>query len=241
VEDVYNCTARIVQDVRKLFDIRQEELAKLLGITQPTISKIENATLLPDLTIWLGFAQHFKVLDPYCCQYGKVELASIPSISQIRSKGWASSPWKNVGRSSYKTTARPLAPIMDFLLRHSAEDFKDLCDDYNVGSYVTTVLNLPVPENFVRDLFRLQQQVAPKLSLKDFNLHSSELGLVKHLFSSDLALNEFRRIIFQHKDLFFADLIATDPTKKTCSEINGLDNYAKSYPALVRNSFVANL
>jgi len=245
MEDINRNTARVIEDVRKYHGVRQAELAKLMGITQPTISKIENGVLLPDLTVWLNFVRHFKLLDPYCCYYGKAELAELPSISQLKLKAWKDGPWTLAkDQQQFVVTVRPLLPVIDFLRKFAEDDFSDLCETYEVKAHIFSILNLPLPWVFVKDLFQLLHHTAPSFSLDAHKLPHTELGVAKQMFAQNRSLEDFKRVITENRDLFFAELHSDARTKKSAVIpqdtpkfiVNSLDSYMKRYPAYVRDS-----
>jgi DNA-binding XRE family transcriptional regulator len=58
-----DCSALVFRSARKAAGYTQQELAKLLGIQQGTISKIEDGKLFPDLFTWFHFADILKIAE----------------------------------------------------------------------------------------------------------------------------------------------------------------------------------
>ena len=56
-------SALVFRSARKAAGYTQQDLAKLLGIQQGTVSKIEDGKLFPDLFTWLHFAEILKIAE----------------------------------------------------------------------------------------------------------------------------------------------------------------------------------
>lgn len=59
--DPKDITAKIFRTTRKLFSLNQKDFALKLGITQGTVSKLENGTLGPDAFLWYQFCKEFNL------------------------------------------------------------------------------------------------------------------------------------------------------------------------------------
>lgn len=50
-----------IEEIRNSYGIRQEELAKLMGVSRQTISSLENGRYNPSITLAYKIAKYFKM------------------------------------------------------------------------------------------------------------------------------------------------------------------------------------
>lgn len=65
-DDILKNCKNIFLAVRKFHALQQHEIAKLLGTTQGSISKMENKFYLPEIVLWFNLTKKFKIKETDC-------------------------------------------------------------------------------------------------------------------------------------------------------------------------------
>ena len=138
--------ARVFRAARKLRGYRQDHLSKVIGSTQGTISKIENATLIPDAGEWYLFCNKMNI-DPDLTYSSGYVFSRVPIVNNNNFK---------LGKFKKVTDYVKVRSCIPFLnaikdLGHY-EEFLALMKKNKIDSDVFVVIDYQIPINILQML-----------------------------------------------------------------------------------------
>lgn len=194
--------AILFKATRKFYRLQQTEFAAILQVTQGTISKIESASMHPELGLWFKFLKAFNVIDPYCFTYGGVEFSE-SSFSNLKKEGSSLAPRFNFENNDTILKVRKIRPIVDILIKKHSKVFETYLKENKIGVEIFYILNHPLSTDFVDSFFTFLDQnkiTAKSLSYLDLHFESS-LGRIKDsLVSSSHRPEDFFNILNSNGD-----------------------------------------
>ena len=100
-----------IRELREEKNISQTKLALQIGITQSTLSKIENEQCIPDAELIVHMAQHFHVTTDYIlCQSDSRFPVEVLTMEQV------SSPYPTALSGYYNLNHAQLSALHNFLI-----------------------------------------------------------------------------------------------------------------------------
>tara|TARA_R110002072_G_scaffold64203_3_gene159504 strand:+ start:115074 stop:115865 length:792 start_codon:yes stop_codon:yes gene_type:complete len=153
--------ARVFRAARKLRGYRQDKLSKLIDNTQGTVSKIENATLIPDTAEWYLFCEKMNIDPDQTFSTGYV-ISRTPIVNNSNFK---------VGKFKKVTCYVKVSSCIPFLLAIRELGYEDeffpLLKKSKIDRDVFVVINYEVPINvlqmmvdFLKSKIELKKTVA---------------------------------------------------------------------------------
>lgn len=147
-QEIKNNISLIFKSARYCRGLQQTEMARILAVTQGTISKIEAASMSCDLSLWMRFTRIFNVKDAYCFEYGAVEFEDFNFIS-LENK--LAPSFTHSGKLIIFEIRR-IRPLYEYLKNNYYKDFKIFLKDNKIREEVFYILNHPVSAEFA-DVF----------------------------------------------------------------------------------------
>lgn len=193
MKEINNSVCILFKSTRKFHRLQQTEFAAILGVTQGTISKIESATMAPDLSLWFNFLKSFDIQDPYCFTYHALELNDSAFI-KLKNEGSSLLPTFDFKKDNYITTVKRIRPLYDFLINNHSKAFDIFLKNNKIGKEIFYILNHPLTSEFIDTFFSFLNENkinAKSVSLLNLNFEHS-LGREKE----ELASTESSRDIF---------------------------------------------
>lgn len=144
-------SGKIIRAVRKYYGITQDELTNILGIPQPTLSKIETGVSELGALHWSQFCQRYNVdYSSLLTGYAELDIKS-PALDSERSAGDFKIPtrYSHLKGSSVRTAI----PFINYAKEMFGEKYIfDFIRKLGFSLDYFTILNNPLNINFVYDL-----------------------------------------------------------------------------------------
>lgn len=147
--ELYTNMARIIRAYRKYMGLGQRDIARKIGMTQSSISKVENQKKKISGAEWVSFCIWAKV-DLQCFRGGYLEFGRTLSLSDDRKVGEFTLP----GRYSYLkgSSTRSLQPFIEIARSHFGCDWIDGWFTANgVDPDYMYILDNPINRNLLSD------------------------------------------------------------------------------------------
>ncbi len=193
--------AALVKATRKFHRLQQTEFSAILGVTQGTISKIEAASMGPELGLWFKFLRAFNIQDPYCFTYYGLEFDQ-SSFANLESDGSALAPNFNFTKDNIVFTVRTIRPLFDFITKNHSKAFDLFLKENKISKEFFFILNHPVTSEIAHKFFIFLEEnkiTAKSVALLDLNF---EYALGRHMkdISSSESSDELFTIINNNTD-----------------------------------------
>lgn len=205
-------SAQIIRSVRKSLKINQTALCKELGISQGTLSKLENGILEIHALEWIAFCDKF-LIDPNVLTKGFVTF--LPEVSQVSTKkGSQIGAFKVPAQYSENAnlTLHSLFPVLNNLHKNAKhfENFRsEFAESFNIDPDYLFILDHPINESFMAHFLAMKTVKALKLDFKEaenFKYYNRPKS-VRHLLQTrkakniedqiDIYINHFASYVFQ--------------------------------------------
>lgn len=142
-------TARIFRAGRKLYGINQVEMAKTLGITQGTVSKLETAVLAPDAGVWYQFCKHLNLNADLTFSSGFIFDPDLENVQKDKFK-----LGKKKSGSKNKIKVRNCLPFIDTIYDlEGSENLAKHLKLINIDADVFAVPDYDVPVEVLSEVF----------------------------------------------------------------------------------------
>jgi DNA-binding XRE family transcriptional regulator len=151
-KEINSSIAVLFKSTRKFHRLQQTEFSAILGVTQGTISKIEAASMSPELGLWFKFLRAFNIQDPYCFTYYGSDFD--PNDFQVlRTAGSSLAPNYDFKKGNYIFSIRKIRPLFDFLMKNHSKPFEAFLKENGIGKEIFYILNHPVPTDLADKFF----------------------------------------------------------------------------------------
>lgn len=248
-KETNNSIAAIFKATRKFHRLQQTEFSTILGVTQGTISKIEAASMSPELNLWFRFLKAFNIKDPYCFTYYGVELDD-SAFQKLKTEGSSLAPHYDFSKGNYIFNVRKIRPLYDFLMKNHSKAFEGFLKDNKIGKEIFYILNHPLTTEFADTFFSFLEDNkinAKSVALLDLNFENSLGRQMKDLVASE-GINDVFSILNQEEDCileyefgnkgeYFINLKKKNlPFVKSLEKTELVMNYSFLYPYHVMKS-----
>lgn len=179
--------AALFKSTRKFHRLQQTEFSAILGVTQGTISKIEAASMSPELGLWFKFLRAFNIQDPYCFTYYGVEFDEA-AFQKLRTDGSSLAPAFDFSKSNYIFTVRKIRPLYDFLMKNHSKSFENFLKDNKISKEIFYILNHPLTTEFADTFFSFLEDNkinAKSVALLDLNFEHALGRQMKELMATE--------------------------------------------------------
>lgn len=179
--------AALFKSTRKFHRLQQTEFSAILGVTQGTISKIEAASMSPELGLWFKFLRAFNIQDPYCFTYYGVEFDEA-AFQKLRTDGSSLAPAFDFSKSNYIFTVRKIRPLYDFLMKNHSKSFENFLKDNKISKEIFYILNHPLTTEFADTFFSFLEDNkinAKSVALLDLNFEHALGRQMKELMAAE--------------------------------------------------------
>ena len=241
--------AALFKSTRKFHRLQQTEFSAILGVTQGTISKIEAASMSPELGLWFKFLRAFNIQDPYCFTYYGVEFDEA-AFQKLRTDGSSLAPAFDFSKSNYIFTVRKIRPLYDFLMKNHSKSFENFLKDNKISKEIFYILNHPLTTEFADTFFSFLEDNkinAKSVALLDLNFEHALGRQMKELMATESSdgifsiINEDQDNIleyeFGNKGEYFINLKKKNlPFVKSLEKPELVMNYNFLYPYHVMKS-----
>lgn len=156
-KEINNSIAVLFKATRRFNRLQQTEFSAILGVTQGTISKIEAASMGPELGLWFKFLKSFNVQDPYCFTYYGIEFNE-SAFASLRTMGSALAPNFDFQKGNYIFSARKLRPLYEFLVNNHTKSFEKFLKDNKIAKEIFFILNHPITTDFADTFFTFLEE-----------------------------------------------------------------------------------
>lgn len=163
--------AALVKATRKFHRLQQTEFSAILGVTQGTISKIEAASMGPELGLWFKFLRAFNIQDPYCFTYYGLEFEK-SSFANLESEGSALAPNFKFEKDNIIFTVRTIRPLFDYLVKNHVRALDEFLKENKIAKEFFFILNHPVTIEIAEKFFIFLEENkinAKSMALLDLN------------------------------------------------------------------------
>lgn len=201
MKEINNSVCVLFKATRKFHRLQQTEFAAILGVTQGTISKIESATMAPDLSLWFNFLKSFDIQDPYCFTYNALELND-SAFNKLKSEGSNLLPDFDYSKDNYITTSKKIRPLFDFLMANHTKTFDNFLKDNRISKEIFYILNHPLTSDFIDKFFSFLNENkinAKSVSLLNLNFEHS-LGREKDELASTESSSDIFSILNRNNE-----------------------------------------
>ena len=193
--------AALMKATRKFHSLQQTEFAAILGVTQGTISKIESASMGPELILWFKFLKSFNIQDPYCFSYHALEFNQ-SSFSNLEKDGSVLAPTFNFSKDDYIFTVKAIRPLFDFVEKNHSKNFDIFLKENKISKELFYISNHPITIEIAHRFFSFLEEnkiTAKSVSLLDLNFDHA-LGRYMDSISSSEGQTEIFTILNQGSD-----------------------------------------
>lgn len=166
-KEINDSVCILFKATRKFHRLQQTEFAAILGVTQGTISKIEAASMAPDLNLWFNFLKAFDIQDPYCFTYNALELND-SAFLKLKFEGSPFIPKFDYKKDNCITTVKTIRPLYDFLIGNHSKAFENFLIDNKISKEIFYILNHPLTSEFIDTFFSFLNE--NKINEKSFSL-----------------------------------------------------------------------
>lgn len=193
--------AALMKATRKFHSLQQTEFAAILGVTQGTISKIESASMGPELVLWFKFLKSFNIQDPYCFSYHALEFSQ-SSFANLERDGSVLAPTFNFSKDNYVFTVKAIRPLFDFALTNHTKNLELFLKENKISKELFYILNHPITTEIAHKFFNFLEEnkiTSKSVSLLDLNFDHA-LGRYMESISSSEGQTEIFSILNQESD-----------------------------------------
>ncbi|NOT78681.1 MAG: helix-turn-helix transcriptional regulator [Bacteriovoracaceae bacterium] len=236
--------AVLFRAIRKFNGLYQADFAKMLGVTQGTISKIESGLLSPELILWFKFLKVFNIKDPYCFTYKGVEFGS-DVFQGMATKTSRLAPGFVFDEKNCITTVRKVRPIFDYLMANNQKLLNKFLEKNSIAIELFYILNHPLNDEIVNLLFEFLDSHkfnSQFMNNVDFSFESTLGGFTDELqdkvgsssFFSDILTVDGDFFVYENssaKNQYFVSLLKKDFGKiKNLNSFDSILNYNLLFP-----------
>lgn len=236
--------AVLFRAIRKFNGLYQADFAKILGVTQGTISKIESGLLGPELILWFKLLKVFKIKDPYCFTYKGLEFSS-EVIQGLATTPSRLAPGFVFDEKNCITTVRKIRPIFDYLFANNQKLLNKFLEKNSIAIELFYILNHPLNDEIVNLLFDFLDSHkfnSQFMNTVDFSFESTLGGVTNELqekvsssnFFSDMLTVEGDFFVYENSSLknqYFVSLLKKDFGKiKKLNSFDSILNYNLLFP-----------
>jgi DNA-binding XRE family transcriptional regulator len=203
-KEINSSIAALFKSTRKYNRLQQTEFANILGVTQGTISKIEAASMSPELTLWFKFLRAFNIQDPYCFNYYGLEFDE-SAFQSLQTSGSPLVPIFDFNENNYFFNVRKIRPLFDFFMKNHTKNFEVFLKSKGINKEIFYVLNHPLTQELVDTFFTflIENKINEKsLALMDLSFENSLGRQMKDLNATN-SPQEFLNIINSDNDELF--------------------------------------
>lgn len=188
--------ASLIKATRKFHRLQQTEFSAILGVTQGTISKIEAASMGPELGLWFKFLQAFNIQDPYCFTYHGLEFEQ-NAFAKLQTEGSALAPHFDFSKEKVVFTIRTIRPLFDFITKNHSKSFDAFLKENKIAKEIFYILNHPVTTEMADKFFSFLEENkinAKSVALLDLNFDYALGRQMKDISSSENSVELFNII-----------------------------------------------
>lgn len=188
--------AVLFKSTRRFHRLQQTEFSAILGVTQGTISKIEAASMSPELGLWFKFLRAFNIQDPYCFTYYGVEFDE-SAFTKLKTEGSSLAPGFDFTKGNYIFNVKMIRPLYDFLVKNHSKNFEAFLKEKKISKEIFYILNHPLTTEFADTFFTFLDENkinAKSVALLDLNFDHSLGRQMKDLISSESSDDIFKII-----------------------------------------------
>lgn len=200
-KSINNSVCVLFRATRKFHKLQQTEFAAILGVTQGTISKVEAASMAPDISLWFNFLKAFNIQDPYCFTYCALELNE-SAFQTLKTEGSLLTPKFEYTDENCIFTVKKIRPLYDFLMLNHAKHFENFLKDFKISKEIFYILNHPLTSEFIDTFFSFLNEHkinAKSVSLLNLNFEHS-LGREQQELASSGSSNDIFSILNRDGD-----------------------------------------
>lgn len=179
--------AALIKATRKFHRLQQTEFSAILGVTQGTISKIEAASMGPELGLWFKFLRAFNIQDPYCFTYYGLEFDQ-NSFANLKTEGSALAPNFDFSKENYIFTIKTIRPLFDLITKNHSKAFDVFLKENKIAQELFFILNHPVTTEIADKFFAFLEANkinAKSVALLDLNFEYALGRDMKDISSSE--------------------------------------------------------
>jgi DNA-binding XRE family transcriptional regulator len=165
--EIHQNISILFKATRKFHGLLQAEFAKILGVTQGSISKIEAGTMNPDLGVWFRLLRSFEILDPYCFTYSGLEYNE-EVFDLLKVNGSTLAPKFDFKTNAYLSSVRKIRPLFDYLESNNSKVLARFLEEQSVSVELFYIYNHPLTTDFVESFFSYLDE--SKMNAKSFAL-----------------------------------------------------------------------
>lgn len=166
-KEINDSVCNLFKATRKFHKLQQTEFAAILGVTQGTVSKVESASMAPDLNLWFKFLKSFDIQDPYCFTYNALELND-SAFTKLKTDGSPLLPKFDYKKDNCITSVKTIRPLYDFLISNHTKTFESFLKDNKISNELFYILNHPLTSEFIDMFFSFLND--NKINEKSFSL-----------------------------------------------------------------------
>ena len=186
-KEINSSIAVLFKSTRRFHRLQQTEFSAILGVTQGTISKIEAASMSPELGLWFKFLRAFNIQDPYCFTYYGLELSQ-SAFQNLKTEGASLAPGFDFSKENYIFNVRKIRPLYDFLIKNHSKPFEAFLKENGIAKEIFYILNHPLTTEFADTFFSFLEENkinAKSVALLDLNFDHALGRQMKDLASSE--------------------------------------------------------
>lgn len=163
--------AWVFRSTRLFHGLQQSEMAKICGVTQGTISKIEAEKMMPDMVLYYTFIQKFGIKSKIRVN-GGLELPEY-ELRQITLQGSKLAPLIDFDIKNHCCTIRTLRPLYNYLVNNHGETLRNNLKERSIKEELFYIVNHPAPTEVVDALMDIT---------KSYKITSKELPSLDYIF-----------------------------------------------------------
>ncbi len=150
---------KIIACARRMHGLSQRELASLLNVSQPTLSRVERELLIPTVDFWFQIASLLKI-RPDSCRFGYMDFESIVNINSQKYENGFLLPLRYANNKCIKV--RELIPLLEYASRSfGPTQIQRVIEGFQVEPLFFRILdnqiNLIFLDDFVEAIFQNQE------------------------------------------------------------------------------------